>query len=518
MGALVARTIRENTDESIVCVCYTNHALDQFLEHMLDAGETRLVRMGGRSKSERLAPYQLRDLARAKSRDASFCQKRIKQVHAHLFKLKEQIEDAVRVLKTPLSWDEPSGGVHGFLTDEEPWILEFLTLLNADDRGGFNLVGPRGRKLGKDMLWNCWQRGERFPEWLLPHVRTNRPAEFDAFWGLPLNERADLIEVWRQNILEPINNELSYFIEIFNLDAKEDQSLCRESELAILNNARIIGATTAGAAAYRDLLASKAAGVVLVEEAGEVLESHVLTSLAGGNVTGSTKHLILIGDHKQLPPKVENYELTTTSGSGYDLDCSLFERLVHAGKAAVTLEVQHRMRPSISALIRAQTYPSLRDHDSVTKYPEVKGVSESLLFIDHGVPEDGAEMENATTKSNAFEADLCVEIVRFLLLQGYRTDQIVVLTPYLGQLLTIMAKMKTIRDVETLVSDRDMEDLDELDPECENLPSSVSNREDKKGIRCSSIDNYQGEEADIVVISCKFYDAHFDEFSCMLAS
>lgn len=45
------KVVRQNTDESILCVCYTNHALDQFLEHMLEAGERQLVRIGGRSKS-----------------------------------------------------------------------------------------------------------------------------------------------------------------------------------------------------------------------------------------------------------------------------------------------------------------------------------------------------------------------------------------------------------------------------------------------------------------------------------
>lgn len=34
----------------ILVVCYTNHALDQILEHFLDSGITRVIRMGGRSK------------------------------------------------------------------------------------------------------------------------------------------------------------------------------------------------------------------------------------------------------------------------------------------------------------------------------------------------------------------------------------------------------------------------------------------------------------------------------------
>lgn len=44
--------------------------------------------------------------------------------------------------------------------------------------------------------------------------------------------------------------------------------------------------------------------IVIVEEAAEVLEAHVLACLAP-----NTQHLILIGDHEQLRPKTEMYEL-----------------------------------------------------------------------------------------------------------------------------------------------------------------------------------------------------------------
>lgn len=327
-----------------------------------------------------------------------------------------------------------------------------------------------------------------------------------------MNDRAARIEEWRQGILESVSLALNDLITEYNILTKEDKSLRRETEMEILNTAHIIGATTAGAAAYHDLLSSKAAGVVLVEEAGEVLESHVLTALAdgGANSVASSKHLILIGDHKQLPPKVENYKLSTSSGLGHNLDCSLFERLILEGQQAVSLEVQHRMRPSISALIRAQAYPSLLDHESVTKYPDLRGIRENLLFIDHDVPEDGHDLDLSTTKRNTYEVDLCVEVVRFMLLQGYRNEQLVVLTPYVGQLLNIVGKMRTLSDLEALVSDRDNEEF-ELDPETTkpglepaiHPRSSIPSFGGKKSVRCSSIDNYQGEEADIVVISCK---------------
>jgi superfamily I DNA and/or RNA helicase len=64
--------------------------------------------------------------------------------------------------------------------------------------------------------------------------------------------------------------------------------------------------------------------VIVCEEAGEVLESHILAALTPG-----TQQLILIGDHKQLLPKLSEYSLSIDSGSGYNLDVSLFERLVN---------------------------------------------------------------------------------------------------------------------------------------------------------------------------------------------
>ena len=84
--------------------------------------------------------------------------------------------------------------------------------------------------------------------------------------------------------------------------------------------------------------------IVLVEEAAEVLEAHILTSL-----TEATEHLILIGDHEQLRPKPEVYELQIDSGSGFDLDLSLFERLVRSSNFPyATLRRQRRMRRHIS--------------------------------------------------------------------------------------------------------------------------------------------------------------------------
>lgn len=55
---------------------------------------------------------------------------------------------------------------------------------------------------------------------------------------------------------------------------------------------------------HRSLVKHLAPAVVLVEEAAEILEPQVLASL-----NSELQHLILLGDHHQLRPQVESYDL-----------------------------------------------------------------------------------------------------------------------------------------------------------------------------------------------------------------
>lgn len=60
--------------------------------------------------------------------------------------------------------------------------------------------------------------------------------------------------------------------------------------------------TTTGAARLQATLQTLKFRIVIVEEAAEVLESHIITSL-----TSHCAHLILIGDHQQLRPSTADY-------------------------------------------------------------------------------------------------------------------------------------------------------------------------------------------------------------------
>ena len=141
------------------------------------------------------------------------------------------------------------------------------------------------------------------------------------------------------------------------LDQKEIQRM-----RGLMRSLDVVAMTTTGAVKYRQRLREAGAKVVMVEEAAEVLEAQVVTSVAP-----ETQQLILIGDHQQLKPKVNTFRLAEDFG----LSVSLFERLVDAGVPNAKLNEQRRMRPEISRLVR-HLYPDLRDHPSVLQYESVR--------------------------------------------------------------------------------------------------------------------------------------------------
>lgn len=486
--------LRDNTDESILCLCYTNHALDQFLEHMLDAGETRLVRIGSRTRSERVAKYNLRELARRKALRTRESTRRFKQVTAQMHAAKHAIDEGINFIQQPIEWRNSTGGVESYLLTEHPELHACLCLPEVD--GGFDIVGPNSKTLKEDFLWKAWYRGDPFPSFFAGFMPVGL-SSLNEFWSLLPEHRLAMANGWKKEIVKDEIKTFKRLVIEFQILCEERRTIKQQEDLQILEEARVIGATTTGAAQYKQLLSSKKPGVLIVEEAGEVLEPHVLASLEAE----STRHLILIGDHKQLRPKVETYKLTSVSDMGYAFDCSLFERLISSGLLSVTLGVQHRMRPTISSLIRMQTYPDLIDHESVTLFPDVQGVKSNVLFLDHQHFEDKAEESDgdvpSASKSNHFEVDMCLSITKYLLQQGYRPGKIAILTPYLGQLQQIVRRVKDeIEHATAFLSEQDYRDLEDLEDRDVKRDEQCA-----QSLRCSSIDNFQGEEADIVLIS-----------------
>jgi len=238
IGALIAKMLRENTDESILCVCYTNHALDQFLEHLYDNGETRLVRIGGRSQSNKLQKYNLKELIHRKISRASNESCAMNRVYAQLYQCQEQIDILSSQLKQPITWNSPHGGLSEILAIERPEIYDHFVSIEAMP-DGFSLVGKNNKKVTSSDCFQKWVDGCDCPTYLEPYVEIH--SDFDNIWMLDKSARANLIDEWRKMLSKNIRDRLKDAILTFEELSSERQAINSMQAMEILQGARVIG-------------------------------------------------------------------------------------------------------------------------------------------------------------------------------------------------------------------------------------------------------------------------------------
>ena len=273
--------------------------------------------------------------------------------------------------------------------------------------------------------------------------------------NLSLKEKYKLFLYWIQKYQEELKQLNDKIFMKYNDLCKQLKETQQKIDRYALEKAEVIGMTTTGAAKYQHIIHLVKPKIVIVEEAAEVMESHIVSALSAG-----TQHLILIGDHKQLRPKPNEYDLAIK----HNLHISLFERLIESGLPHATLLNQHRMRPEIARLVHPHIYDKLENHDTVKHYQDIKGFKKNMYFFDH----EHEEEEDDTSHSNAFEAEFAAALCKHILNQGYKPSEITILTPYTGQLF----KLKNC------------------------MPKSQY-----EGVRVTCVDNFQGEENNVIILS-----------------
>lgn len=518
-GVAIIKTLLKNRDEAdlgpIICVCYTNHALDQLLESLVQGHVEKVIRIGSRSKSDLLQKLNLQQVAQ-EIETTKTERRQTWENHNALDADLIEIDNLLRLLNDSNS----PKNIRDHLEIHHPKHFSELFSIGVDDDGFEVVVGRRTNLLQR------WLHGSSLNEASSSHERI--PAEgreltadvgktrnIQQLVRSPLNsmfsaERRNLFNHWVHERTSDLIDQLLNALDSYN-EAKESLERCRqEVNLRCLLQAHVIGVTTSGLARNLEVLRRVRAKVVICEEAGEVLEAHILTALLP-----SVEHAILIGDHEQLRPQINNYELQHDHprGERFALDVSLFERLIRPRPGQMrlpfaTLRTQRRMYSSISELIRRTLYPALEDHPSVCKYPEVEGMRKRLFWLDHEEKEDRStnhELIRSFSKSNNFEVEMVTAIVSHLVRQGtHSIADIVVLTPYLGQLRKIKQRLRS--SFEIVVGERDLADLDAQgvrdDKGTEHHPPFGPRKATlSKTLRVATVDNFQGEEAKIVVIS-----------------
>ncbi|KAI2626215.1 P-loop containing nucleoside triphosphate hydrolase protein [Xylaria nigripes] len=489
VGALLAKVLLDNTNETILILSFTNHALDQFIEDLMDIGIDAdvIVRLGSKS-TPRTAQLLLsaqtdQKIERRKARyELINCQRdRMGVMFTEIDKLSEDFFQKGIPPQQLLD--------HILFSQADSHFGEALSVPGILD--GETTVGPRGKKMQPDYLLRRWEAGKNAGAFSV--MKTD--PDWDSVWKLDRPERLAKLQQWENEILQEKLLELTKLSKEFNQCQITLQRLRQERTEHILQSKRIIACTTTAASMFSSEIQSAKPGIIIVEEAGEILESHILAAMGP-----STRQLVQIGDHKQLRPKAKAYKLSVEAGNGYDLNRSLFERLILQDRPSCILLNQHRMRPEISALIK-HNYPALSDAQGTHNRPHLLGFQDDVIFVNHNKPEekhnvliDKLDPTAKSSKQNVYEADMVLKCVRYLGQQNYKTDDIVILTPYLGQLY-LLRKMLS-QDHDPILSDLDSHDLVEA-----GLMPAASADVNKKPIRLSTIDNYQGEESNIVIAS-----------------
>lgn len=477
----------------ILCVCYTNHALDQLLEHLLDDGIRDIIRIGSRSKSERLQNLNLRNIAKESFLTKSE-KKGLWEINQEIRRHVEDGQDLLQKLTACQSWTS----VKALLSSDYP--MQHAELF-GEDRDGWQTVIHE-----PELVIHRWLQGG---EHTAGHPRQIEQLKNVQLKSMTKHERSILHRHWVETIRDPIITKITNLNQEYKDAVRHKDEIYGDIDLRCLNEVDIVGVTTTGLARNLSLLRKLRCKVMCCEEAGEVLEAHILTALIP-----SIEHAILIGDHLQLRPQIQNYDLQSTNprGKQFSLDVSLFERLVEPSHDTAlrvpysVLETQRRMHPSISQLVRSTLYPSLKDSRHVEDYPQVAGMRKRLFWFDHNQPENTSDSNESmsTSRFNSFEVDMTTSLVSHLSQQGkYGPGDIAVLTPYLGQLQLLRRRMESMFEI--CVNDRDSDELEGIQGESEDTNNSNVGVLRKttllKTIRVATVDNFQGEEAKIIVIS-----------------
>lgn len=233
----------------------------------------------------------------------------------------------------------------------------------------------------------------------------------------------------------------------------------------LLQNSDIITCTLVGAS--HSLLRSRTFRTVFIDEAAQALEPACwIPIMRAGRV-------IFAGDHHQLPPTIKSREAANAG-----LATTLFERCIeHQPATASMLEIQYRMHEDIMAFSSAYFYDGkLIAHESVRHATLGPGIP-PVEFIDTAGSGYTEEQDPETlSRYNVEEAALVVRYVDQLvqatnLVENPRT--IGIITPYRAQVERLTAGIESMEWYEPL----------------------------KGGITIDTVDAFQGQERDIIVLS-----------------
>ena len=247
----------------------------------------------------------------------------------------------------------------------------------------------------------------------------------------------------------------------------------RQTELEIkinadlFNEARVVSCTLIGSA-YR-LMERRRFSTLFIDEAAQALEPACWAAILKAD------RVVMSGDHQQLPPTVKNIQAARGG-----LADTLMQKVVGLHPQCVTLlTVQYRMNQDIMSFSSRWFYHSRLQAAPEAAHRQVSPLDTPLTWIDTSAL-DYEEKENRyRSRSNSQEARLVIKTLRDYIemispqkIESERVD-FGIITPYRGQARLIRRLLKMQHYFRRL----------------------------KRHITVGTVDGFQGQERDVIVIS-----------------
>ncbi|KAI0047489.1 hypothetical protein FA95DRAFT_1582635 [Auriscalpium vulgare] len=494
----------------IVLVSHTNHALDRMLESVLDEGiTTKLVRLGNPNKfsTERMRSYSLENRERQGRGDNlhSILHRETNSVE----KIQKDLNGLMASIRSPHISSESLMGYlrrrhpeHADDLDNPPARISAHIQRLSDDEAENARSGSKSQiddqtYAGSYGFWKSSRdigsgSTHRYVNILAPK------GHFGAVWSMSKEERRMLANCWEDELRKETHDDNMRNYEYLRRLHAEARERCdqvqNEHPLTTLRR-QLDTAATSG---HGRGIAPK---VVMVEEAGQVLEAHTLAALVP-----SVEHLICIGDPDQLRPNLTTFALSMDNPQGrqfYKFDCSLMEWLADLSFPMSQMDASGHadaLEPFLTHRSRKIMYPTLKDHPLVLDYPRVDGMGKNVFFFSHNHPENSEA--DSVSKYNTFEVDMIRDLVMHLLKQEpyNESGDIAVLCAYLGQLHKVRAALRHL-EIAVKVDEKDEEELERQGLDSVDTEDGFSQVRVLQQVRLATLDNSQGEEAKIVILS-----------------
>ncbi|CAD8152872.1 unnamed protein product [Paramecium pentaurelia] len=286
------------------------------------------------------------------------------------------------------------------------------------------------------------------------------------FWELNYNDICEIIKYLKYLKYQ---EDCLLFEKIYRKFKKMSQTLNDLNDsfhIKKLNEYEIIGVTFSDAAYYNNILTQLNSKVLIIEEADEVLKSDITTIL-----TNNVKRLILIGNEVNLANSFNSY---------HQKNIDLFRRLnpntiFRENKIPqVILSTQRRMEARINDFVSMFDTKNYLDDQiliQISNKKEIIGLNSNIFIFNHYQ----LEQIDSKSKENAEEAEMIFQMVQYLIQVGYKESQITILSIFQKQVQGLKKKFMN---------------------------------QNQQQVKVETVNNYLGEENDIVIISLVINDNH----------